>query len=129
MLKANPRAAGQAAKPAGGGPSRSGVTASSGNGTRPVRVTMGGGGGNRHDRQLAGHDLRARAGETVIAMQKSLDRKLAAIHADPNGREFILADAKDADMALGLGRPGNRPRCTPARSASRRCKSIATRCV
>jgi hypothetical protein len=40
-------------------------------------------------------------------MQKSLDRKLAAIHADPSGcREFILADAKDADMAFGVGAPG-----------------------
>ncbi len=42
-------------------------------------------------------------------MQKSLDRKLAAIHANPNTREFILADAKDADMALGLGAPGQSP--------------------
>ena len=41
---------------------------------------------------------------------KSLDRKLAAIHTDPSGcREFILADAKDADMALGLGAPGLSP--------------------
>src|SRR3954452_10186937 len=40
---------------------------------------------------------------------KSLDRKLAAIHADPGCREFILADAKDADMALGLGAPGKSP--------------------
>jgi len=41
---------------------------------------------------------------------KSLDRKLAAIHADPHGcREFILADAKDADMAFGLGAPGQSP--------------------
>ena len=33
---------------------------------------------------------------------KSLDRKLAAIHADPHGsREFILCDAKDMDMAFG----------------------------
>ena len=33
---------------------------------------------------------------------KSLDRKLAAIHADPSGcREFIIADAKDADTAMG----------------------------
>jgi hypothetical protein len=40
-------------------------------------------------------------------MQKSLDRKLAAIHADPSGcREFIIADAKDADMAFGIGAPG-----------------------
>src|SRR5205814_2156465 len=42
-------------------------------------------------------------------MEKSLDRKLAAIHADPNCREFIIADAKDADMALGLGAPGLSP--------------------
>ncbi|QEH36612.1 hypothetical protein OJF2_51970 [Aquisphaera giovannonii] len=43
-------------------------------------------------------------------MIKSLDRKLAAIHADPSGcREFILADAKDADMATGLGAPGKSP--------------------
>jgi hypothetical protein len=42
-------------------------------------------------------------------MQKSLDRKLAAIHADPSCREFIIADAKDADMALGLGAPGQSP--------------------
>lgn len=43
-------------------------------------------------------------------MVKSLDRKLAAIHADPSGsREFILADAKDADMAFGIGAPGQSP--------------------
>ena len=43
-------------------------------------------------------------------MQKSLDRKLAAIHADPSGStEFILADAKDADMAFGIGSPGKSP--------------------
>ncbi len=43
-------------------------------------------------------------------MVKSLDRKLAAIHADPHGcREFILADAKDADMAFGIGAPGKSP--------------------
>src|SRR4051812_40344204 len=40
---------------------------------------------------------------------KSLDRKLAAIHANPNSREFILADAKDADMAFGIGAPGLSP--------------------
>ena len=40
-------------------------------------------------------------------MQKSLDQKLARIHADPHGcRDFILADAKDADMALSIGAPG-----------------------
>src|SRR5690349_16921053 len=43
-------------------------------------------------------------------MQKSLDRKLAAIHADPSSsREFIIADAKDADMAFGIGAPGQSP--------------------
>ncbi len=43
-------------------------------------------------------------------MEKSLDRKLAAIHADPSGsKEFILADAKDADMAFGVGAPGKSP--------------------
>ena len=42
-------------------------------------------------------------------MDKSLDRKLAAIHANPNTREFILADAKDADMAFGIGAPGLSP--------------------
>lgn len=42
-------------------------------------------------------------------MDKSLDRKLAAIHANPNCREFILADAKDADMAFGIGAPGLSP--------------------
>jgi hypothetical protein len=43
-------------------------------------------------------------------VDKSLDRKLAAIHADPSGsREFILADAKDADMAFGIGAPGLSP--------------------
>src|ERR1700728_4562172 len=43
-------------------------------------------------------------------MQKSLDRKLRAIHADPHGsKEFILADAKDADMAFGVGAPGRSP--------------------
>jgi hypothetical protein len=39
--------------------------------------------------------------------EKSLDKKLRAIHADPFGsKEFILADAKDADMALSIGATG-----------------------
>jgi hypothetical protein len=43
-------------------------------------------------------------------MQKSLDLKLARIHADPHGsKDFILADAKDADMALAIGAPGRSP--------------------
>jgi hypothetical protein len=41
---------------------------------------------------------------------KSLDTKLARIHADPHGcKDFILADAKDADMALAIGAPGRSP--------------------
>jgi hypothetical protein len=41
---------------------------------------------------------------------KTLDAKLAAIHADPAGaRAFILADAKDADMAFGLAATGVDP--------------------
>jgi hypothetical protein len=43
-------------------------------------------------------------------IEKSLDRKLKRIHADPHGRkDFILADAKDADMALAIGAPGRSP--------------------
>jgi hypothetical protein len=43
-------------------------------------------------------------------MQKSLDTKLAEIHADPVGSQaFILADAKDADMAFGMGSAGVSP--------------------
>jgi hypothetical protein len=43
-------------------------------------------------------------------VMKSLDQKLARIHADPRGaKDFILADAKDADMALGLGATGRSP--------------------
>ena len=38
---------------------------------------------------------------------KSLDEKLRSIHADPSGsKEFIIADAKDADMAFGMSAPG-----------------------
>jgi hypothetical protein len=41
---------------------------------------------------------------------KSLDHKLQRLHADPLGcKDFILADAKDADMALGIGAPGKSP--------------------
>ena len=47
-------------------------------------------------------------------MQKSLDLKLARIHADPRGcKDFILADAKDADMALAIGAPGKSPESHP----------------
>lgn len=39
---------------------------------------------------------------------KSLDLKLAEIRANPSSRAFILADAKDADMAFGVRAPGPR---------------------
>src|SRR5262245_28456092 len=41
-------------------------------------------------------------------MTKSLDAKLAEIKAHPSSRAFILADAKDADMAFGVRAPGPR---------------------
>lgn len=42
-------------------------------------------------------------------MKRSLDKKLEAIRANPcSTREFILADAKDADMAFGVRAPGPR---------------------
>jgi hypothetical protein len=55
--------------------------------------------------------------------RKSLDSKLARIHADPHGcRDFILADAKDADMALAIGAPGKSPE---AHSGEQRYRSLA----
>ena len=42
-------------------------------------------------------------------MEKSLDRKLARILADRSCSDFILADAKDADMAFGMAAPGRSP--------------------
>ena len=41
--------------------------------------------------------------------EKSLDLKLARILADPACGDFLLADAKDADMAFGLAGPGLAP--------------------
>ena len=106
---------------------------SQGRNARTVRVTMGAGRtAATPGVGIAGHRLGAGPGQwhgEAGEMIKSLDRKLAAIHADPNCREFILADAKDADMALGLGAPGQVARdCTPARSGSRRSRNTASRC-
>ncbi len=42
-------------------------------------------------------------------MEKSLDRKIARILSDQSCRDFILADAKDGDMAYGLSAPGRSP--------------------
>src|SRR5213593_1083200 len=39
---------------------------------------------------------------------KSLDAKLVEVRANPRSRAFILADAKDADMAFGVRAPGPR---------------------
>lgn len=39
-------------------------------------------------------------------MEKTLEVKLAALKKDPASRVFILADAKDADMAFGILSPG-----------------------
>jgi hypothetical protein len=54
---------------------------------------------------------------------KSLDTKLSRIHADPHGcKDFILADAKDADMALAIGAPGRSPE---AHTGEARYRSLA----
>jgi hypothetical protein len=42
-------------------------------------------------------------------MEKTLDVKLAALRNDSACRAFILADAKDADMAFGISSPGKAP--------------------
>jgi hypothetical protein len=42
-------------------------------------------------------------------MEKTLDVKLAALKKDPGSRVFILADARDADMAFGITSPGQNP--------------------
>jgi hypothetical protein len=39
---------------------------------------------------------------------KTLDTKLAEVKANPSSRAFIIADAKDADMAFGVRAPGPR---------------------
>src|SRR5205807_1654737 len=52
----------------------------------------------------------ATSGKKRAMTAKSLDLKLKRIHADPHGcKDFILADAKDADMALSIGAPGRSP--------------------
>ena len=56
-------------------------------------------------------------------LPKSLDQKLARIHADPHHcKDFILADAKDADMALAIGAPGKSPE---AHSGEVRARSLS----
>lgn len=43
-------------------------------------------------------------------MQKSLNTKLASFKEPTSSRAFILADAKDADMAFGIASPGKNPK-------------------
>jgi len=50
---------------------------------------------------------------------KTLDHKLARILADPTANDFILADAKDADMAFGLAAPGLAPGGVPGQGPFR----------
>jgi len=45
----------------------------------------------------------------VRTMEKSLDIKLAKLREDPGADVFILADAKDADMAYGMASGGKSP--------------------
>jgi len=53
-------------------------------------------------------------------MQKTLDQKLADIHAHPStSTAFILADAKDADMAFGISAPGRSPESHAGESRAR----------
>ena len=56
-------------------------------------------------------------------MTKRLDRKLANILRDPSGsKDFIIADAKDADMAFGVTAPGPRGgKCRHAYNESEGC--------
>src|SRR5262245_18265446 len=55
--------------------------------------------------------------------EKSLDVKLRRIHADPHDcKDFLLADAKDADMALAIGAPGRSPE---AHSGELRFRTLA----
>ncbi|MCC7204057.1 MAG: hypothetical protein IT441_03180 [Phycisphaeraceae bacterium] len=44
-----------------------------------------------------------------MAVAKTLDTKIARILSDPSCKDFIIADAKDADMAAGLSAPGKSP--------------------
>lgn len=51
--------------------------------------------------------LNAMSGAAALPL-KSLDAKLAELRTNPAARTFILADAKDADMAFGVRAPGPR---------------------
>jgi hypothetical protein len=49
-----------------------------------------------------------------VTVVKTLDQKLARLRANPACQDFILADAKDGDMGLGLACPGRNPAERPA---------------
>ncbi len=61
-------------------------------------------------------------------VEKSLDLKLARLRANPDCGEFIIADAKDADMAYGIAAPGHSPEM---HTAEGRFRSLAEyrRCI
>jgi len=44
-----------------------------------------------------------------MAVEKSLDRKIAEIRANYDTKTFIICDAKDPDMAYGMAAPGRSP--------------------
>src|SRR5437762_6396387 len=65
---------------------------------------------SRHGHLARGFCSKTRARRPCYRMLKSLDQKLANIRHDPSGaKDFILADAKDADMATGLAATGKDP--------------------
>jgi len=47
--------------------------------------------------------------KTGFDMEKTLEQKIKRILADSNCKDFMLADAKDADMAYGIAAPGKSP--------------------
>lgn len=58
---------------------------------------------------------------------KSLDTKLAEIRANPATRTFIIADAKDADMAFGVRAPGPRSYLAAGERAAQFSPEVWTR--
>ncbi len=60
-------------------------------------------------------------------MMKSLDEKLARIQADPHScSDFIIADAKDGDMAFGVTAPGPARSCGHGYNESEGCFKTLT---
>ncbi|MCH7728288.1 MAG: hypothetical protein IH991_17685 [Planctomycetes bacterium] len=52
-------------------------------------------------------------------MEKTLDTKLRRIQEDSGVSDFILADAKDADMGFGIAAPGGSPKVIFLRATPR----------